>query len=380
MEVHCFVADTVEDVEANIMEALNNGLAPNLGIIFTSVKLGIERLSEALGIYDIAFLGASTDGEIIANGHEKIVREGNAVVSLIKCEKDVFKVRLFRGSGRISFDVGREVGCWGASQFTRPGFILASGGLHADGEELVKGVLSVTGLETPVFGGLAGDDKAFKKTFAFTNGEYTDNGIVALVLDRDRIELDGIATSGWIGIGAEKKITRASGNIVYTIDNQPALEIYKKYLNITDNDLPQIGVDYPLMLMREDGSSVLRAVMDVERSSGALIFAGTVPQGSRVRFSSSSGFNVVEHVKRDLDAYSRVFPEADHLILFSCMARHLALGPMVDEEILAAHERWNAPLIGFFTYGEIGKNLTGRYDFFNETFTLAALKEKASQE
>ena len=379
MKVHCFAADTVEDVEAHISEALNNGMAPNLGFVFTSVKLGIERLSGTLGKYAITFLGASTDGEIIANGHGKIVHEGTAVVSLIRCEKEVFKVRLFRGDGRSSFDVGREVGRWGASQSSRPGFILASGGLHADGEELVKGVLSTTGQDTPVFGGLAGDDKAFKKTFAFTNGEYTDNGVSALVLDGDHIELGGIATSGWIGIGAEKRITKASGNKVYTIDNQPALEVYKKYLNITDDDLPQIGVDYPLMLMREDGSSVLRAVMDVERSSGALVFAGTVPQDSRVRFSSSSGFDVIEHVKKDLDAYSRVFPEADHLILFSCMARHLALGPMVDEEILDAHERWSVPLIGFFTYGEIGKNLTGRYDFFNQTFTLAALKEKALQ-
>jgi len=379
MEVHCFASDTIKDIESHISEVLNNGQAPSLGIVFTSIKLGIERLSEALGKYGISFLGASTDGEIIANGHGKIVREGTAVVSLIKCDKEVFKVRLFRGDGRSSFDVGREVGRWGASQFSKPGFILVSGGLHADGEGLVNGVLSMTEQDTPVFGGLAGDDKAFKTTFAFSNCEYTDNGVGALVLDRDRIELGGIATSGWIGIGAEKKITKASGNIVYTIDNRSALEVYKKYLNITDDDLPQIGVDYPLMLMREDGSSVLRAVMDVERNSGALIFAGTVPQDSHVRFSSSSGFDAIEHVKKDLEAYSRVFPEADHLILFSCMARHLALGPMVDEEILAAHERWNAPLIGFFTYGEIGKNLTGRCDFFNETFTLAALKEKTTQ-
>jgi len=164
---------------------------------------------------------------------------------------------------------------------------------------------------------------------------------------------------------------------VYTIDNESALEVYKKYLNITDDDLPQIGVDYPLLLMRDDGSSVLRAVMDVDRSSGALIFAGTVPENSHVRFSSSSGFDVIEHVKNDIQTYGTVFPEADHLILFSCMARHLALGPMVDEEILAAHTKWNAPLIGFFTYGEIGKNMSGRCDFFNETFTLAALREKA---
>jgi hypothetical protein len=47
---------------------------------------------------------------------------------------------------------------------------------------------------------------------------------------------------------------------------------------------------------------------------------------------------------------------------------------MVDEEIAAAQRKWNAPLLGFFTYGEIGRSVTGKCDFFNETFTLAALK------
>jgi hypothetical protein len=267
------------------------------------------------------------------------------------------------------------LGHWGASQFKKPGFILLSGGLHANGEDLVKGVLSAAGPDTPVFGGLAGDDEIFKETLAFTSGEYTHNGVGVLVVDRDRIELSGMATSGWIGIGSEKKITKASGNVVYTIDNEPALEVYKKYLNITDDDLPRIGVDYPLMLMREDGSSVLRAVMDLDRKSKALVFAGTVPEDSTVRFSSSAGFEVIERVKKDIDTFSQISPEADLLILFSCMARHLALGPMVDDEILAAYNQWNVPLIGFFTYGEIGKNVNGRCDFFNETFTLSTLKE-----
>ena len=380
MKVQCFIVESLKNIDAQINASRVGGFAPTLGIAFASVNFGIEPLSEALGKYnDISFLGASTDGEIIANGEGTVVHEGTAAISLIDCDKEAFRLQLFRGNGKKSFDVGQEVANWGVKQFARPGFIVASGGLHADGDEFLKGIISVAGPDTPVFGGLAGDNKAFKTTFAFTNGQHTTDGIAALVLDTDKIELDGIAIGGWSGIGAEKTITKAEGNVVYTIDNEPAMEVYKKYLSITDNDLPQIGVEYPLMLTRDDGSSILRAVMDVKRDTGALVFAGTVPQGSRVRFSSSSGVDVIEQVKRDLDAYGKKHPQADHLILFSCMARHLALGPMIDEEILAAYEKWNVPLIGFFSYGEIGKGLTGKCDFFNETFALATLREKAKQ-
>ena len=58
------------------------------------------------------------------------------------------------------------------------------------------------------------------------------------------------------------------------------------------------------------------------------------------------------------------------------MARHMAVGPMVEEEIVEAARLWNLPVTGFFTYGEIGKNMVGNCDFFNETFTLVTLKEQ----
>jgi hypothetical protein len=36
---------------------------------------------------------------------------------------------------------------------------------------------------------------------------------------------------------------------------------------------------------------------------------------------------------------------------------------------------WNVPMVGFFTYGEIGRNAGGATDFHNETCVLVALRE-----
>jgi hypothetical protein len=374
MKSHIFIGESVEEITAEIRNATAGGLLPTLGIIFASPRLPIEELSGVLAEHQTGFIGCTTDGEIVSLGDERAAYEGTAAVCLIEMDPGFFRVAFFRGAGKTSFDKGVELGTWGKKVFANPAFMLLSGGLHADGEQILRGLLSVTGEATPVYGGLAGDERMFKRTLVFTNGECTDDGISAVVFDGDKIELGGIATSGWIGIGAEKKVTKASGNIVYAIDNRPALQVYKQYLDVEDHELPQIGVDYPLMLLRNDGSSVLRGVMDVDKTEGSLTFAGTVPEGAKVRFSSASGSDVIEHAKRDLDAYQKTFPKADLLILFSCMARHLSLGPMVDEEIVAAQRKWNAPLVGLFTYGEIGRNVNGRSDFFNETFMLAALR------
>jgi hypothetical protein len=376
MKSQTFVGENVHEIVAGIEKTIKNGLSPTLGIIFASPKLPIAELSKALSSYAIKFIGCTTDGEIATTGAEKVVFTGTAVVCLIEIDPSLFAVGFFEGHKKPSFQAGSIVGEWGKNTFPNPAFLILSSGLHADGEQLLKGLLSAAGSEISVYGGLAGDDRLFKQTLTFTNGEYTDEGVAAIVLDGDKVEVGGIATSGWIGIGAEKRVTKSSGNVVYTVDNEPALNVYKKYLSVDDSELPEVGVDYPLMLFRDDGSSVLRGVMDVDKVEGSLTFAGTVPQGSRVTFSSSSGSDVIEHAKKDLDVYYRSFPHADLLILFSCMARHLSLGPMVDEEIMAAQQMWNVPLVGFFTYGEIGKNVTGQCDFFNETFTLAVLRMK----
>jgi hypothetical protein len=368
------MGENVTEIITGIKKAIDGGLSPSLGLIFASPKLPIAELADALTEFSTKFIGCTTDGEIAAAGSEEVVFTGSAVVCLIEIDPSVYSVGFFKGHGRSSFQSGSVVAEWGKSIYTNPAFLILSSGLHADGEQLLKGMISVVGSEISIHGGLAGDDRVFKQTLTFINGECTDDGVAAIVFDGDKVEIGGVATSGWIGIGAEKRVTKSDGNIVHTIDNESAISVYKKYLNVDDSELPEVGVDYPLMLYRDDGTCVLRGVMDADKIKGSLVFAGTVPEGSRITFSSSPGTEVIEHAKKDIEAFHQIFPDADLLILFSCMARHLSLGPMVEEEILAAQQLWNAPLIGFFSYGEIGKNVAGRCDFYNETFTLATLR------
>jgi hypothetical protein len=303
--------------------------------------------------------------------------ENSAVVSLLELPADSFQLKLVDGTGLDSFALGATIGSWGKSVFKNPAFMVVVSGIKRDGEQVVHGLLAEFPAQVPLFGGLAGDDAKFKETFAFTNAQATSDGAVVCVFDNDRVAVDGLATSGWVGLGAPKTVTSSEGNVVFSIDGEPALDIYKKYLNIRDVDLPGIGMEYPLQVMRDDGTHVLRAVVGVDFERHALVFAGAVPQNAQVRFSSSPGFETVDHARRDFETFAKTGgPAPDLLVFFSCIARHAALGPMVEDEIRAAQRIWNAPGLGFFTYGEIGKNLVGRCDFYNETCALVLLRVK----
>ena len=68
--------------------------------------------------------------------------------------------------------------------------------------------------------------------------------------------------------------------------------------------------------------------------------------------------------------------QADALIMFSCVSRHLSFGMVIKEEIEQVQQIWNAPMAGFFTYGEYGKSKKGKYEYHNNACCLVALKEK----
>ena len=62
-------------------------------------------------------------------------------------------------------------------------------------------------------------------------------------------------------------------------------------------------------------------------------------------------------------------------LVFPCCSRKQVLGDLTIQEIESAFSASNAPLIGFFAYGEIGA-FPGGYGFHNETFVTALLSEK----
>lgn len=374
MKFHSFVVDNLPDFEKSMNQALQGEFSPTLGIIFASVKMDIPALSEIISGYPIDFLACSSCGEILSQPDGHSVFEGSCVVTLIDMPVELFRIAHIDRNEKSSFGLGEEIGLIAKNYFEKPATIVLCSSLNTDGEQLVNGLMHTAGSDSPVFGGLAGDDSQFTATYVFGKNYCSTDGATALILDNTRISVEGIATSGWIGLGAEKTVTKSSGNIVYTIENEKALDFYIKYMGVDEKDLPEIGVEYPMLVLRPDGSSVLRAVMQVDREKRSLVFAGSVPEGSKVKFSSSPGFEVVDYVKRDIQSFFETNGAADLLLLFSCMARHMAVGPMVEDEIAAAANLWNLPVTGFFTYGEIGRNLKGSCDFHNETYTLVTLK------
>ncbi len=375
---HTFIADTYYDFEHKFQEALNNiNFTPTLAIAFVSVNMPFTDIMHRFCKEGISLFGTSSCGEIMFTEAKDIVLEGGGVFMLTDMNNDFYKIELLEREDLSSKVFGNHAGDYIRNAFPECSLLVGTSGLSLDGQAFVEGVLEIAGNQLVMFGGMAGDDTKFEKTYVFTESRISTDGVVLLVFDKKHIMIKGLATSGWVGLGAELKVTRSEGNVVYEINNEPALVVYKNYLNVDEDDLPAIGLEYPLMIKRKNDEDAnawpLRAVLSVDKKEKTLIFAGSVPQGSTITFSSSPGFEIMETTREKIIEFYEKNPSADILILFSCVARQLALGPLITSEIKLAAIKWNKPIIGFFTYGEIGNNMNNRCDFYNQTFTLATI-------
>ncbi len=136
-----------------------------------------------------------------------------------------------------------------------------------------------------------------------------------------------------------------------------------------------MSAQYPLQILRDGNYSVLRSPL-FSTEDNSLILAGGVKEGDKFRFSISPGFEVIDKTVEEYNDLQKEIPEADLMILFSCKGRHAALGMLIEDEIEGIYKKWSAPLVGLFTYGEIGNVKNGVCDFHNETCSMVLLKEK----
>ncbi len=282
----CFTAYSPEEVAERVRN--DSEFRPTLGIIFSSTALNIPEMSTAVSLLGIPIFGCSTAGEILVSDDLPIT-EQSAVCWLADPDPSQYSVALFERANESAVKFGSRIGNWGTETFKNPAFIIAISGLKNDGEAIVKGIGAVCPPNTPLFGGIAGDDGNFAETYVFSHQGYSTDGAVVIVFDRSKVQIDGIACSGWVGVGTEMVITSSEENIVYTINDRPAARLFKEYLNLSDETLQKVGVTFPLLVTRPDGTEVLRAFLAVDTNKELSFLRVLFRRGRRCGSPARSG-------------------------------------------------------------------------------------------
>jgi len=382
------------DTAKKAAEEANNklhGMIPNLCIVFSSMKYDLRDVVK--GVRSVIgnttqIIGCSSSGEFT----EEAVDKHSISIGLLSSNKYTFKV-----AGATGLKENAEELFMGLQEDLK-GFIDTPGetsaimfmdGLAGNGEEASLIALGTFAAQMNIVGGAAGDDLAFQSTQVIANDDVLDDGISVCIVKGENQLFSGVK-HGHKPITEPLIATKAEGNVLYTVNDRPAWDVWKEQ---TKDNAHKIGIDVDTISENTDvGSFLIRFELGLatkdgfkirvplsKNADGSLNFACTVPQGAT--------FRIMESVKEDQIRSAREAAEIAKtnvgnkkivgIIVFDCICRAIILGDRFSEAIDAIKDvaGKDIPLLGFETYGEICMNPTQFSGFHNTTTVLAFITE-----
>lgn len=337
-------------------------------------------------------VGSSTCGGIFG---EDIV-DDTLVATLIKLEKGQIKTHCHKlDHPSQSYDIGLKLGEDLIADNLAVIFLFADG-LHCNASELARGINQhINNPEIPVIGTLAGDDTRFKQTWVLSANLACEKSICAVAIYSDTLICNNAIGGGWDIFGLERVITRSKSNVVYELDDRPALDLYKEYLGEKATDLPASGLFFPLQVQLDKNSDekYVRTVLSINEKDKSITFAGNMPEGCVAQLMKAnkerlidSAYEAAEEILQNY--YESKIKDPETMInnsltfIVNGIGRRLVLGERADEELLAIRHTLGRKnkMIGLYTYGELAssKKKNKLCSLYNQSLLLFNLSETPS--
>jgi hypothetical protein len=333
-------------------------------------------------------VGCSTAGEIC--GTE--VLDDSLVATAVDFEHSQFKAvhadlaqfdNSFEAGEFLAHSVPPSLPAWNGTPAGELAHVLVfSDGLRVNGSDLVRGLVKHLPTGITVTGGLAGDNARFQETLVLQDSGPQKNAIAALGLYGSRLRIGFGSLGGWDSFGPERLITRSKGNILYELDGQSALALYKKYLGEHAKDLPAAGLLFPLSLRSKTGdTAVVRTILSLDEKEQSMTFAGDLPEGAYARLMKANFDRLIDGATGAARTSYRAIGSfsPDLAILISCVGRKLVLKQRVEEEVESVRDVMGerSVLAGFYSYGEISPFTPGaKCELHNQTMTVTTISEQ----
>lgn len=336
-----------------------------------------DFLNETLAFHpDGSHVFVSTAGEIAGNQ----ALENSAVVTAISFEHGRFEAVAsnLKSTGN-NLQLGKELAS-GLPLSDLTHVLLFSDGGIVNGSQLLEGFKSILPTGVSITGGMAGDGERLAKTLLGLNSAPRPGEVIAIGL-YGNIQIGVSSCGGWRPFGPERIITRSEGNILYELDNQPALELYKKYLGPKSADLPASSLLFPLGIHVGNGSYLVRTVVGLQTENNGMVFAGDIPKNAKASLMRANSDSIIDGAAIAAEGSINGFKgEGGGLaLLISCFGRKSILKHRVEEELEESVNSIgeNFCYAGFYSNGEIAPHagLCTGGELHNQTMTITLINE-----
>ena len=229
---------------------------------------------------------------------------------------------------------------------------------HAD--VVVEELTMATGGNYRFFGGGAGDDARFEKTWVFAGTEAFTNAVAALEI-RSMYPVGVGVAHGWVPAGEACRVTEVDGARLVSLNSVPAVHAFEDHAAATGQAFnradPMPFFLHNVLGIKEGDGYRLRVPLGIG-DDGSVQCAAAIPNRAIVQIMKTSQASAVlaaeQATRAALQGLGNRQPAA--ALIFDCVATRLRLGIGFDDELNACADLLQpAQYVGCNTHGQIAR-------------------------
>jgi len=273
----------------------------------------------------------------------------------------------------------------GFGQSHRKAALFFLNGLWPLTEEFVLGAQSDLGTAIPIVGAGSGEVYNFQKSYTYYQDQTLSSGACGMLLGET---VKGALTCqhGWKPLGKPRSITAAEGNIIKTIDGEPAVNLYRKFFDdplvlFNRHRLDRTNLRYPLGIRANNQSQyILRNIISM-LDDGSIVCQDKVTIGSKVHImignQHSCQLSAEQAAYQVREQLAGLPPKL--IIIIESVMRKTLLGRLAAQEVQTIKNILGAsvPVFGMYSLKEIFRPVSAEKalppEIHNSSLLLIAL-------
>jgi signal transduction histidine kinase len=224
-----------------------------------------------------------------------------------------------------------------------------------------------------IFGGGATNTSNYSSdTFIFHNNRIYINAVILIFMNGENLDINLFQAFDWKPIGKKKKITKTENFSILTIEDSPALNIYKKYFpNIENNS--SVFFQVPLYITKRNVSYSVH-IQDMNKISQCLQVAQQLDNGDTVQLSIGNYNDMMNRTEEIYNFLSKTPTQG--LWIGTCISYEY--GFRIPINYYLANITNNNNIFGYLTSQEYYNEENQFNTYHNQTFVMASITESSS--
>lgn len=368
------LADALEDAATVAMGNAQLAKA-DLAVVFATVDYQADYGGLFHTIHEISgcdhLVGCSGMSVLTSAGEF----EGESAVAVLVLRSDDVSAMPFLVSSDDSSTIGAAIHERISSKFHENSLLVVLPDVRSVSPEALVRQIGEDGSRLPIVGAAASGSSDGQYIYGWHDEEVVESGVAGMLLTGAFHTEIGVA-QGCQPIGHLLKITRAEGNVIYKVNDEPAFNGLQKALeSLTTEDLRQSGrvVFIGIAMDKENpapqrGDFLVRNLVGYDKESGAIAVSEGVSEGQLIQFHLRNSFSAdkeIQEIVLDLHERTREHPPVFGMY-FNCLGRGKGLYGKPNHDIEIVKQRFpDLPVIGFFGNAEFapigGRNFAHAY-------------------